>query len=181
MFEFDPQINTFALADFAEAARKAPGKMRYYVQMYLKPSVEIDVERLLAQDAPPRSDIPFEFRTDKSKSYYHWIADQFPGQLTDGEHWLRNDNLISSWHVDFDRRRSDESVLRIYNDAESDLPRGAGDSDYAKYVYPGDDQVMGHADTGWGANFVEAYEEIESHANDLVIEGWLRIARGEEP
>jgi hypothetical protein len=169
MYKTIPVLNLNGLYDIRELSRQQPSRVRRFMTSDLRPAIrEIVAYRL--KPYPPARKGRFVFATPKSKRYYIWMARK--GMVpTAGGHYIRSNTLSNHWQVSLDRRRTDENVLQIYNDAYSTVSRPAGF--YSQYVLPSPKQVRGHVVTGWGANYNAHIDEIVRVSNTKIASFWL--------
>lgn len=160
------------------------------------PALEKDMADLLAPYPGPVVH-PFEFATDRSRRFYFWIRKQQEAwraalyvlggatkyyQASEG--YRRTHDLERGWRLRVERRLT-EGYFIIANIAQDTLMRpNGGPSFYANYVYPPLNplsqyrQVPGHARTGWGTDMQDAFDLIQEHGTELILDAWGRAVYG---
>jgi len=106
---------------------------------------------------PPRTGLPFEFATERSRRWYiaNRRAGTFLSQPLEVTPWERTLDLQDGWTVEVDPRSTRvNTVMAITNTATDELGR-----QYSQAVY-GPDPVPGHADTGWPDGLEEKADAI---------------------
>jgi len=134
-------------------------KMRASMQSELRPAVKKDVDATLAVYPGPVVH-PFEFATAKSRAWY--FANKVP-KGSKGGSYIRTGLLAKMWSVDL-IFGLDNDVIFIYNA-----------STISKWVYPGPQQVPGHARTGWGRDFDTGKELITEDSINLIVGLWRKV------
>lgn len=137
----------------------------------IKDHVEQDVQTLLTSAPAQQNTYGFVFATERSRNYYLMARRKgfFPGQgdVASTGPWERNGNLENSWAVEVDERTVRvNTLMRIYNTAESENtdPNHTGEA-FSKAVY-GPDAVLGFVDMGWGLYVDDAVDEIVDHVTE---------------
>jgi len=151
-------VNQAVLGVIRELPERAQRNLRRKLQTQLKPELQADVDALMASPAKPRDDTPFEFGTDKSRRFWFVLIRASP-DLTDGSHYLRSAIIEEGFQVTVsDRLR--ENLVKIVNIQPK-----------STFVY-GPWQVAGHRNTGWGAEFERARQELQAKAIAKIVQYW---------
>ena len=172
MIKYSIELNMFSLEDLREIAQNSPRAVSEFVSKTLKPLVEEQVKLRLAVTPPPRSG-PFRFNTPRSKTWFISKVRQGAIKMSGG-HYIRTGAIERGWAVRIDRRRSDENVLVVSNNASdaNNTSLGRPPTFYGQIVY-GPRPVMGHTATGWGANFTNHYKAIAEKAEESITNFWV--------
>lgn len=163
-------VNQSVLGVIRDLPERAQRNLRRKLQTDLKPELQADVDALMAAPAKPRDDTPFEFGTDKSRRYWFVLIRARP-DLTDGSHYIRFGIIQEGFEVLVsDRLR--QNLVKIVNVQPK-----------STYVY-GPWQVAGHRNTGWGAQFEQARQALQSKTISRIVQYWYEAvneaARGKD-
>ncbi len=144
---------------------KARQQFRTELQTVVDPLLQQAVKEELGIEPGPVKK-PFGFGTPASRRAF--FATKGFGR---GLGAPRTHLLSSNWFVRI-KYQLTEYFISFYN-ARQDS-RGKF---YGNFVYPGPNQVPGHAETGWGEDFTAAVAKLQALARSLVIEAWHRAVR----
>lgn len=170
MFRMYLRVNRGPLDVIRQLPERAQRNLRRKLQTDLKPELEADVEAMMASPARPRDDTPFEFGSGQSRRYWFVLVQANP-TLSDGRHYIRTGIIEGGFEVIVsDRLR--ENLVRITNVQPK-----------STYVY-GPWQVAGHRNTGWGEQFEQARQRLQSKTTGKIVQYWYEAVdeatRGKE-
>lgn len=139
----------------------APKSVQIYAEKVVPAIIRKDLTPLLTEPRLP--DLPFVWSNDPVKQrnaqrYYFGV--KLKGKKGIKGRHVRTHELVNKWKIATAKTR-DGAILTVSNDADG--------LDYVQ----GPRQVPSHRDSGW-AQYDDVLLKAEKHANDLVIDFWLK-------
>ncbi len=155
-------MNDDLLARLRQLPDRAQRNIRRKIVTELGPKLEEEVNDLMAEGPGDVSD-PFVFGSKNSRLYYVILVHDFP-ELTDGEHWIRKQEIERAFVVEVsDRLRG--NLIRIINKHN----RG-------RYVL-GPWTVQGHVNSGWPDKADEVRDLLRLKARQEIARMWRDSVR----
>lgn len=142
MFRFRVTVNEAMLQRWRSVPERAQRNMKRLLREKLQPELQTFVDDYMREG--PSLVTPFEFNTDKSRRYWFHLVD-IGAVETDGEHYIRTDQIEEGWRVLLSSRFRGDMVT-VQNIQFSRANPSGGFRNAAMVYNP---YIIGHIASGW--------------------------------